>query len=450
MAFDLNGKVVKHIRLPTSDYNGAPKNVVPAQEGDTNSRYFKIELYEDYGNINLDIYDEINLNATLPDGTIRSTECYKEGGYIYSKLSSAMLAVYGRLSCDISLFGVDGNNKKVFLTSQTFYVIVAKSQLGNDALEEDEHYNIFVRLVERVEGLENMLSLAELEREADENARRLAEQDRVLAEQTRQEEHGAAISRVNSLIGIESIEIAYLQTTSESEIPPVNGWSSAIPTPVQGQFIWTRTVINYSDGRSATSYCVSHQGKDAEFDIDDGIPVQPSSVNRILAVPKFGTKTKWLNPSADFLNCGCVIWSGAAREVKLNLKSIPQYMANDTIVFKVTCLSYVSQIGDPDLRDDVIVTYTVSYHRTTFEELPYLGEFMYEPDSHTRRWFTGVDNPERVFRLYASPVCDYYGNRVPDAIRIFHDSIPNNSILCIRAFVGSCRNGEEFSGGMYS
>lgn len=53
MAFNLLGKAVKNLRLPTVDYLNAPTQVIPVQQGDTNSRFFEITLYDDRGTIPL-------------------------------------------------------------------------------------------------------------------------------------------------------------------------------------------------------------------------------------------------------------------------------------------------------------------------------------------------------------------------------------------------------------
>ncbi len=45
MGMDLKGKAVKNLRLPTVDYTGTPTQVVQAQEGDTNSRFFQFHLH---------------------------------------------------------------------------------------------------------------------------------------------------------------------------------------------------------------------------------------------------------------------------------------------------------------------------------------------------------------------------------------------------------------------
>ena len=41
---------------------------------------------------------------------------------------------------------------------------------------------------------------------------------------------------------------------------PIGEWEEAIPQVPAGQYLWTRTVVNYSDGTSTTSYSVGYRG----------------------------------------------------------------------------------------------------------------------------------------------------------------------------------------------
>lgn len=41
---------------------------------------------------------------------------------------------------------------------------------------------------------------------------------------------------------------------------PSSGWSKTIPSVANGQYLWTKTVVNYSDGKSTTAYAVAYKG----------------------------------------------------------------------------------------------------------------------------------------------------------------------------------------------
>ena len=88
MAFELVGRAVKKLRLPTVNYDNAPIKVIPAQKGDVNSRYFFVELYDDRGTIDLSIYTSANLGVTMPseEAVIYSSEIDKENNRIIVKV----------------------------------------------------------------------------------------------------------------------------------------------------------------------------------------------------------------------------------------------------------------------------------------------------------------------------------------------------------------------------
>ena len=60
-------------------------------------------------------------------------------------------------------------------------------------------------------------------------------------------------------VTITSTEITY-QKSSSGTTPPTGAWSSTIPSTTAGQYLWTRTIVSYSDGKSTTSYSVSRNG----------------------------------------------------------------------------------------------------------------------------------------------------------------------------------------------
>src|SRR5699024_7669221 len=63
--------------------------------------------------------------------------------------------------------------------------------------------------------------------------------------------------------GISSTEVRYQQSTSGSTTP-TGTWQTSIPTPTQGRYLWTRTVITYTDGTSSASYSTSYYPTDGE------------------------------------------------------------------------------------------------------------------------------------------------------------------------------------------
>lgn len=60
-------------------------------------------------------------------------------------------------------------------------------------------------------------------------------------------------------VTVKSTSVTY-QVGTSGNIPPTGTWSTDVPTVLNGQFLWTKTVVTYSDGKSTTSYSVSYKG----------------------------------------------------------------------------------------------------------------------------------------------------------------------------------------------
>ena len=61
-------------------------------------------------------------------------------------------------------------------------------------------------------------------------------------------------------VTITSKSIQYKVLSTGTGDPGSTGWSDNIPSANPGQYLWTRTIVNYSDGNSTTAYSVSKMG----------------------------------------------------------------------------------------------------------------------------------------------------------------------------------------------
>ena len=59
--------------------------------------------------------------------------------------------------------------------------------------------------------------------------------------------------------GVKSTAIAY-QASSSGTTTPTGTWSSSIPAVAAGQYLWTRTIITYTDNTTSTMYSVGRMG----------------------------------------------------------------------------------------------------------------------------------------------------------------------------------------------
>lgn len=62
-------------------------------------------------------------------------------------------------------------------------------------------------------------------------------------------------------VSISSQEVKY-QTSESGTTVPTGEWSQTVPSVSQGEYLWTRTVVTYSDGVSTTGYSVARNGVD--------------------------------------------------------------------------------------------------------------------------------------------------------------------------------------------
>lgn len=64
-----------------------------------------------------------------------------------------------------------------------------------------------------------------------------------------------------SSVSITNKSIEYV-VSNDGQNEPTTGWSTSIPLVGNGQYLWTKTVVTYSDGNSTTSYSVAYNGTD--------------------------------------------------------------------------------------------------------------------------------------------------------------------------------------------
>ena len=83
-------------------------------------------------------------------------------------------------------------------------------------------------------------------------------------------------------VGLKSTSITYASHTNAST-PPGTGWQTQVPTVPAGQYLWTKTVWNYSDSSSETGYSVARMGQDGAKGTDgvagkDGVGIKTTVI----------------------------------------------------------------------------------------------------------------------------------------------------------------------------
>ena len=94
-------------------------------------------------------------------------------------------------------------------------------------------------------------------------------------------------------ITIKSTSVTY-QAGSSGTIAPTGTWSSSVPSISNGQYLWTKTIVTYSDNTSTTAYSVSYKGIDGTngtngTDGKDGTSVTISSKSVTYQASSSGT-----------------------------------------------------------------------------------------------------------------------------------------------------------------
>jgi hypothetical protein len=60
-------------------------------------------------------------------------------------------------------------------------------------------------------------------------------------------------------VTVSSTSVTY-QVSTSGTTTPTGTWSTTVPSVPNGQYLWTKTVVVYSDGKSTESYSVSYKG----------------------------------------------------------------------------------------------------------------------------------------------------------------------------------------------
>ncbi len=84
-------------------------------------------------------------------------------------------------------------------------------------------------------------------------------------------------------VTVTSTSIQYAISTSGTSTP--TQWSNSVLEPEQGKFLWTRTTVTFSDGKSAVSYSIAFSGSDGKTEdisgiISSNIPPESPKVNQ--------------------------------------------------------------------------------------------------------------------------------------------------------------------------
>lgn len=107
--------------------------------------------------------------------------------------------------------------------------------------------------------------------------------------------------------GISATSINYVASTSGTTVP-TSGWTAAIPAVPEGQYLWTRTRLTYTNGNTNESYTVSKQGQKGD---PTGLIAQSTAPTS----PYVGMLWRNTGTNNGYLLNGTYRWNGSAWEI---------------------------------------------------------------------------------------------------------------------------------------
>ena len=170
--------------------------------------------------------------------------------------------------------------------------------------------------------------------------------------------------------GIVSTTIEYAKDSSGTT-PPTSGWSTSIPSPTVGWYLWTRTTTTYKKSDTTVSYSVSYWAEDGDGIVSTTIEYAKSSSGT--TPPTSGWSTSIPSPTV-----GWYLWT----------RTTTTYKKSDTTVSY--SVSYWAEDGDG------IVSTTIEYAKSSSGTTP-----------PTSGWSTSIPSPTVGWYLWTRTTTTY-------------------------------------------
>lgn len=175
-------------------------------------------------------------------------------------------------------------------------------------------------------------------------------------------------------VGIKSSTVTY-QAGSSGTTVPTGAWSSSIPSVAAGQYLWTKTVITYTDGKSTTSYSVGRMGQNGApgSDGSDGRGVKSTSITYQAGASQTSAPTStWTTTVPTLTTAKPYLWTRTVITYTDNTTSTSYSVSSTLESFEVGGRNYLENSKEEQ-------TSTASTHkeflRTTFDLAPFFDEY---------------------------------------------------------------------------
>ena len=193
-------------------------------------------------------------------------------------------------------------------------------------------------------------------------------------------------------VTVKNTSVMYATSNDITDIP--TEWSNERPTDIdQGQYLWTKTTVTYSDGKSTTTYSWNYQGV-------DGSSVDISSQTVEYQVSDDGTKAptgEWVSDIPQ-TSAGQYLWT----------RSITTY--SNGLISTSYSVSYHGLNGDKGEDGTGISSITEEYYLSTSKTSQTGGSWTTTPPTWSSGKYLWIrskivyTNPSST--VYTTPICD--------------------------------------------
>jgi phage minor structural protein len=155
---------------------------------------------------------------------------------------------------------------------------------------------------------------------------------------------GATGAKGDTGKGVKSTAVTY-QVSSSGTTVPTGTWSSSVPSASAGQYLWTRTVITYTDSTSSTLYSVGRMGTNGT---NGSNGANGKSIGSI-------TNYYLATPSASRVTASTSGWTTSVQSVSASKKYLWNYEVvkyTDGTIASTTAPCIIGSYGDTGAKGD--------------------------------------------------------------------------------------------------
>ena len=157
-------------------------------------------------------------------------------------------------------------------------------------------------------------------------------------------EAGAKGDKGDTGKGVKSTSVAYQVSTSGTTVP-TGTWSGSVPSASAGQYLWTRTVITYTDSTASTLYSVGRMGTNGT---NGSNGANGKSIGSI-------TNYYLATPSASGVTASTSGWTTSVQSVSASKKYLWNYEVvkyTDGTIASTTAPCIIGSYGDTGAKGD--------------------------------------------------------------------------------------------------